>query len=105
MRVIVLNWLAKIVRIRVPPGLIKLMEKRVKEEDELREEIQHERRNSTLPPTTATVSQERRLSSTCSNPFPTCPPQRNVFIAGINHKVPERRCSVESRVTSTLGLP
>lgn len=86
MRIIVLNWLAKIVRIRVPPGLINIMEKHVKEEEELREEIEHERRNSTLPPPppTVTMRQGRRLSSTGSNPFPTFPPQRKFSIAGVH---------------------
>ena len=51
------------------------------------------------------MRQGRRLSSTESNPFPTFTPQRKFSIAEVNHKVPERRCSVESRVASTLGLP
>ena len=38
-RVIVLNWLAKIVRVKVPAGLINAMEKHVQEQEEVREEI------------------------------------------------------------------
>ena len=49
-RVIVLNWLAKIVRVKVPPGLINVMAKHVKQEEEVQGEIDYERRNSTLPP-------------------------------------------------------
>ena len=47
-RTIVLDWLAKIVRVKVPPGLIHVMEKHVKEQEEVREEIEYERRNSVL---------------------------------------------------------
>ena len=49
-RLIVLNWLAKIVRVKVPPGLINVMTKHVKEEEEVQGEIAYERRNSMLPP-------------------------------------------------------
>ena len=48
-RVIVLNWLAKIVRVKVPAGLINAMEKHVQEQEEVREEIEFERRNSIFP--------------------------------------------------------
>ena len=49
MRTIVLNWLAKIVRVKVPPGLINVIEKHVQEQEEALEEIHHERHNSILP--------------------------------------------------------
>ena len=49
MRTIVLNWLAKIVRVKVPPGLINVIEKHVQEQEEALEEIHHESRNSILP--------------------------------------------------------
>ena len=48
-RTIVLDWLAKIVRVKVPSGLINVMEKHTKEQEEVREEIEYERRNSILP--------------------------------------------------------
>ena len=48
-RTIVLGWLAKIVRVKVSPGLINVMKKHVKEQEEVREEIEYERRNSILP--------------------------------------------------------
>lgn len=50
-RVIVLDWLAKIVRVKVPPGLINVMTKHVKEEEKVQGEIEYVRRNSMLPPT------------------------------------------------------
>ena len=60
-RTIALNWLAKIVRVKVPPGLIHVMEKHVKEQEEVREEIEYERRNSILP--LPMVRPERRYTS------------------------------------------
>ncbi|XP_022782603.1 neuronal acetylcholine receptor subunit alpha-7-like isoform X2 [Stylophora pistillata] len=50
-RIIVLNWLAKLVRVKIPPGLVKVIKKHFKEKAEAREEIEFERRSSVLPPT------------------------------------------------------
>lgn len=50
-RVIALDWLAKIVRVKVPPGLINVMTKHVKEGEKVQGEIEYVRRNSMLPPT------------------------------------------------------
>ncbi|XP_068755426.1 neuronal acetylcholine receptor subunit alpha-7-like isoform X2 [Montipora capricornis] len=47
-RIVVMTWLAKIVRVKVPVGLISAMEKHVKEEKDVRQEIEFVRRNSIL---------------------------------------------------------
>lgn len=47
-RIVVMTWLAKIVRVKVPVGLISAMEKHVKEEKDVRQEIDFVRRNSIL---------------------------------------------------------
>ena len=49
-RSVVLNKLAKIVRVQVPQGLIQNMEKHVEDEKEVKEEIECERRNSVILP-------------------------------------------------------
>ena len=49
-RVVVLTWLAGLVRIKVPTGLVNVMEKHVKEEEAFRQEVAFERRHSILPP-------------------------------------------------------
>ena len=48
-RVVVLTWLAGLVRIKVPTGLVNVMEKHVKEEEAFRQEVAFERRHSILP--------------------------------------------------------
>ncbi|XP_029187146.2 neuronal acetylcholine receptor subunit alpha-7-like [Acropora millepora] len=48
-RVVVLTWLAGLVRIKVPTGLVNVMEKHVKEEEAFRQEVALERRHSILP--------------------------------------------------------
>lgn len=48
-RVVVLTWLARIVRIKVPTELVNVMEKHVKEEEAFHQEVVFERRNSILP--------------------------------------------------------
>ena len=58
-RTIVLNWLAKLVRIKVSPGLLKVINKHFKEKAEAREEIENERRNSIPPQSLLNVNQER----------------------------------------------
>ena len=90
-KTIVLDWLAKIVQVKVPPGLIHVMEKHVKEQEEVRKEIEYERRNSVLSQSMG-HRDDRRFSSSGRNSYTAFPGT-------------ERRCSVESRVASTLGLP
>ena len=91
-RTIVLNWLAKIVRVKVPPGLVKVITKHCKEKEEAREEIEHERRNSVLPQ--SMMRQDKRKGSVTSN-------RRSRTLTFLS----ERRSSCGSEPMSTLGLP
>jgi len=94
-RTIVLNWLASIVRVKVPPGLVKVIKKHFKEKAEAREEIEYERRNSILPQSLLSINQDR-----CK--------KHSVISTGRNHamnSIPERRASCDSDDASTLGLP
>jgi len=94
-RTIVLNWLAKLVRVKVPPGLVKVINKHFKEKAEAREEIEHERRNSILPQSILNVNQDRCKKS-------------SVISMGRNramNSISERRFSCGSEDMSTLGLP
>ena len=87
-RTIVLNWLAKIVRVKVPPGLVKVIKKHKEEKAEVREEIEHERRTSCIQQ--PIIRPERRTSSVLSN-------GRNRAMTFLS----ERRSSC----ASSLGLP
>ena len=89
-RTIVLNWLAKIVRVKVPPGLLKVINKHHMEKLEARDEIENERRNSILPQ--PLLRQDKRKTSVSSN-------GRKSFTF-----LSERRSSCGSEATSTLGL-
>ena len=94
-RTIVLNWLAKLVRVKVPPGLVKVINKYFKEKAEAREEIEHERRTSILPQSLLSVNQDK-----CQ--------KTSVVSTGRNHAmnyISERRSSWGSEDMSTLGLP
>ena len=82
-RIIVLNWLAKFFRVKIPPGLVKVIKKHFEEKAEAREEIEFERRNSVLPPTGIFRGSISRRTSAFS----------------------ERRCSHASEAASTIGLP
>lgn len=82
-RTIVLNWLAKFFRVKIPPGLVKVIKKHFEEKAEAREEIEFERRNSVLPPTGICRGSISRRTSAFS----------------------ERRCSHASEAASTIGLP
>ena len=104
-RNIVLNWLAKIVRVKVPPGLINVIEKHVQEQEEAQEEIDLERRSSILPQTG--VRRERcftsigefysksrgSLQTTGRNRCRTMSSER------------DSRSSVDGEATQTVGLP
>ncbi|KAL9968569.1 hypothetical protein ACROYT_G020677 [Oculina patagonica] len=91
-RTIVLDKLAKIVRVKVPPGLVKVINKHCKEKAEAREEIEYERRNSILPQ--SILRQDKRKSSVSSN-------GRNRAMTFLS----DRSSSCGSEAASTLGLP
>ena len=91
-RTIVLNWLAKIVRVKVPPGLVKVIKKHCKEKTEAREEIEYERRASILPQ--FILRQDKRDGSVSSN-------GRNRTMTFLS----DRHSSCGSDAMSTLGLP
>ena len=94
-RTIVLNWLANLVRVKVPPGLVKVIKKHFKEKAEAREEIEYERRNSILPQSILNVNQDR-----CK--------KNSVISTGRNHamsSISERHASCGSDDASTFGLP
>lgn len=102
-RVIVLNWLAKIVRVKIPPGLINVMEKHVKEEEEVLEEIEYERRNSILP-----SSVGRRETSNTSEDFQSRKRNSSLSFTGrprCGTLSSERECTFEMDGLSTIGLP
>ena len=93
-RTIVLNWLAKLVRVKVSPGLVKVINKHFREKAEARKEIEHERRNSILPQSMLSVNQDKSRSGFSSN-------GRNRAMNCMS----ERRSSCVSEDMSTLGLP
>ena len=93
-RTIVLNWLAKLVRVNVPPGLVKAINKHFREKAEAREEIEKERRNSILPQSILSINQDKRKISVTSN-------GRNRAMNFIS----ERRPSCVSEDMSAIGLP
>lgn len=94
-RTIVLNWLAKLVRIKVSPGLLKVINKHFKEKAEAREEIENERRTSIPPQSLLNVNQERVKKHSVTSIV------RNRAMDSIS----ERRSSYASEDLSTFGLP
>ena len=95
-RTIVLNWLAKLVRIKVSPGLVKVINKHFKEKAEAREEIEYERRNSIPPQSLLNINQPERSKKNSVTSI-----VRNRAMNSIS----ERRSSVGSEDMSTFGLP
>ncbi|CAH3126205.1 unnamed protein product, partial [Porites lobata] len=103
-RVIVLNWLAKIVRVKVPAGLINAMEKHVQEQEEVREEIDFERRNSII---SQPITRQRCFSSPgdfqskpCTTSSPYCVRSRSRTVSS-----EPRESGFEREALSTTGLP
>ena len=103
-RVIVLNWLAKIVRVKVPAGLINAMEKHVQEQEEVREEIEFERRNSII---SQPITRQRCFSSPgdfqskpCTTSSPYCVRSRSRTVSS-----EPRESGFEREALSTTGLP
>lgn len=94
-RTIVLNWLAKLVRIKVSPGLLKVINKHVKEKAEAREEIEYERRNSVATQSILNVNQDRSKKHSITSIV------RNRAM----NSIPQRRSSFGSENMSTFGLP
>lgn len=94
-RTIVLNWLAKLVRIKVSPGLLKVINKHVKEKAEAREEIEYERRNSVPTQSILNVNQDRSKKHSITSIV------RNRAM----NSIPHRRSSFGSENMSTFGLP
>ena len=102
-RTIVLNWLAKIVRVNVPPGLINVIEKHVQEEqEEVLEEIQHEGENCTLQP----IPHREKCFTSMGDFYSKS--RGSLFSAGRSRcrtLSSERDSSVYGETSSTLGLP
>jgi len=101
-RTIVLNWLAKIVRVKVPPGLINVIEKHVQEQEEVLEEIQHEGQNSIIQP----ITPRERCFTSVGDFYSKS--RGSLFSAGRNRcrtLSSERDSSLYGETSSTLGLP
>ena len=96
-RTIVLNWLAKLVRIKVSPGLVKVINKHFKEKAEAREEIENERRNSIPPQSLMNVNQPERSKKMSITSI-----VRNRAMDSISER---RSSSCVSEDMSTFGLP
>ena len=102
-RTIVLNWLAKVVRVKVPPGLINVIEKHVQDQEEALEEIQHERRNSILPPP---ITRRERCLTSLGDYYSKS--RGSLFSTGRNRcrtLSSERGSSFTGEASSTLGPP
>ena len=101
-RTIVLNWLAKIVRVKVPPGLINVIEKHVQEQEEVLEEIQHEGQNSIIQP----ITRRERCFTSVGDFYSKS--RGSLLSTGRNRcrtLSSERDSSVYAETSSTLGLP
>ena len=101
-RIIVLNWLAKLVRVKVPPGLINVIEKHVQEQEEVLEEIEHEGQKSIIQPITRP---ERCLNSVGDFHSKS---RGSPLSAGRNRcrtLSSEKDSSLYGEASSTVGLP
>ncbi|KAL9968570.1 hypothetical protein ACROYT_G020678 [Oculina patagonica] len=102
-RTIVLDKLAKIVRVKVPPGLINVIEKHVQDQEEALEEIQHERRNSILP---QPITRRERCLSSLGDHYSKS--RGSLLSTGRNRArtlSSERSSSFIGEASSTIGLP
>lgn len=101
-RTIVLHWLAKIVRVKVPPGLINVIEKHVQEQEEVLEEITHEGQNCVLQP----IPRRERCFTSVGDFYSKS--RGSLFSAGRSRcrtLSSERDSSLYGETSSTLGLP
>ena len=91
-RTIVLKWLAKLVHVKIPPGLVRVIKKHFKEKAEAREEIEFERRSSIL-------SQGILRPERCRGSVSSTARARGTAVFS------ERRSSYTSEAASTFGFP
>ena len=100
-RTIVLNRLAKIVRVKVPPGLINVIEKHVQEQEEAQEEIERERRTSNHK---QPITRRERCFTSIGDFYSKSP--SNLYVTGRTRcRTLSSERSFDGEAASNLGLP